>query len=226
MAEENRSPETEENEFAKVLQHIGADLWSGTPALAGMPDMKKKPKQTARSASGSTPTAKRKPTGIDTLWKTADETVDWTDALSHEAPSDGLTPQRIWSFYHRMAEKVLQGDIEAYAEVLTTANPLGDLAEYTDGIRLRVPDADRVEAIFETPETVLDQDQRFFLSSLSLRIARDLLACLPVCEVGVTARRGGETLLEVTYPRDKLRKLNFAFLDPIQLTGECGGWKE
>ncbi len=226
MAEDNKTPETEENEFAKALQHIGADLWGGMLPAMGTPTAVKERKQPAKSVSDNAPKAKKKPSALDTIWKTADETVDWTDALGHATPSDGLTPQRIWSFYHRMAEKVLRGNVDAYAEVLTTANPLGDLAEYTAGIRLRVPDADRVEAVFEVSDPETCGDMKFYLSSLSLRMARDLFACLPVSEVGITAKKGDNILLEVTYPREKLRKLNFAFLDPVQLTGECGGWKE
>lgn len=223
MAEENKTPETEENEFAKALQHIGADLWGGLNADIGTKSTEKPRKATGKAAPATAVKAKKKMSGIDSLWKTADETVDWTDALCHATPSDGLTPQRIWNFYHRMAEKVLQGDTAAYAEVLTTSNPLGDLAEYTDGIRLRVPDADRVEAIFEASDSYLDQNRKLYLGALSVRITRDLLACLPVSEVGVTARKGEKILLEATFPREKLSKLNFTFTDPVQLTEECGG---
>ena len=43
-------------------------------------------------------------TGIQNIWKTADETIDWTDALAHSTPTDGLTGPRMWTFIHKNAQ--------------------------------------------------------------------------------------------------------------------------
>ena len=41
------------------------------------------------------------------LWKTADEPIDWTEALASETPTDGLTAPEKWTLYHQQADAVL-----------------------------------------------------------------------------------------------------------------------
>jgi hypothetical protein len=57
---------------------------------------------------------------------------------------------------------------------------------------------------------------------MGLRIARDLLACLPADEVKVTAEHDGKEVFSATYPRHKLLHQNFAFIDPIKLAEDLG----
>ena len=208
----NRLAET--NELLKKMRAITSDLWGESPDVAAEP--KPQPEKPARVV------VKRPEIGIDNLWMTADETIDWTDALAHEYPADGLTNIRLWSFYHKQAEAVLSGDTKAYAEVLKKANPLGELTVFAEGISMRAPDPDRVEAQFNVREEYMEKNERKYLSAMGVRIARDLLACLPVSEVGVKAVRNGKPVMEATYRRKKLMHRNFSFLDPVQLTEECG----
>ena len=156
------------------------------------------------------------------LFRSADETIDWTDALAHEYPTDGLTNMRLWSFYHKEAEEVLSGNVKAYAEVLRKSNPLGELMAFSKGITMRAPSADRLEAQFNCKPEYLESDGKKYLCAMGVRIARDLLACLPVSEVGVKAVADGETVMEVTYTREQMMHRNFSFLDPVALTEECG----
>ncbi len=212
MAEDNMTP-SEAGELLKKMKAIASDLWREPPEE---PE-DRAPKQAQQPAKP----VKKNGAGIDNLWMIADETVDWTDALAHDRPADGLTSQKMWDFYHRNAEAVLSGDLQAYAEVLKRANPLGELTEFADGISIRVPDADRAEARFNVKEDYMKKDGKKYLSAMGLRIARDLLACLPVGEIGVAAVREGQAVLEVTYRRDQLLHRNFSFLDPVALAAEC-----
>ena len=97
---------------------------------------------------------------IRNLWKTADETVDWTDALAHSMPTDGLTGKRLWGFYHKMAEKVLSGDLNAYTEVLKTSNPLGELTGFANGINMRAPAAERLESTFVCKDELMKENRK------------------------------------------------------------------
>ncbi|MER2183886.1 MAG: hypothetical protein ABTA22_10225 [Clostridia bacterium] len=212
MSEDNNRP-AETNDLLKKMRAITADLWGESP------DVPAEPK--AKSEKPARVVVKSPEIGIDNLWMTADETIDWTDALAHEYPADGLTNIRLWSFYHKQAEAVLSGDTKAYAEVLKKANPLGELTAFAEGISMRTPDADRVEAQFNIRKEYLEADGKKYLSAMGVRIARDLLACLPVNEVGVKAVQDGKTVMEVTYCRDQMMHRNFSFLDPVKLTEEC-----
>ena len=100
MSEEFNSA-AETNELLKKMRAITADLWGESPDVAAEP--KPKAEKPARVV------VKRPDIGIVNLWMTADETIDWTDALAHEYPADGLTNMRLWSFYHKLADAVLEG---------------------------------------------------------------------------------------------------------------------
>ena len=133
MSEQNNNL-MDQNEFMKRMKAIASDLWGGV-----MPVATETPAAPAQQSKPA-PRPQEKPgTDIRNLWKTADETIDWTDALSHSTPTDGLTGPKMWAFYHKHAEKVLAGDLNAYTEVLQKANPLGELTEYAEGISMRAP---------------------------------------------------------------------------------------
>ena len=204
-------------EFMKRMKAIASDLWGGiTPAQEEAPAPEKTKEEPAPRDSG------KPKTGFQALWKTADETIDWTDALAHNTPTDGLTGPRLWAFYHKHAQKVLEGDLNAYTEVLQKSNPLGELTEYAGGISMHAYSPDRLESTFVCKPELLEQNKKLYLSAMGLRIARDLLACLPVEEVAVTGEHEGETAFTVTYTRQQLLHRNFVFTDPVALAKECG----
>ena len=211
---ENMSP-ADASELLRRMKAIASDLWREPPEDV-VPEPKKQEAKPAKVV------VKRPKIGIENLWMTADETIEWTDALAHDMPTDGLTPQKLWEFYHRNAEAVLNGDLSAYTEVLRKANPLGELMEYAHGISMRAPDPDRLEAMFTGRDEHMEKDAKQYLSAMGVRIARDLLACLPVSEVHVTASWQGRTVMDAVYRREQLLHRNFSFLDPVRLTEECG----
>ena len=215
MTEENSFISMDQNEFMKRMKAIASDLWGGA-APAEEPAVKPAEKETV-------PQEPEKPkTDIRSIWKTADETIDWTDALAHSTPTDGLTGPRMWTFYHKHAQKVLAGDLDAYTEILQKANPLGELTEYAESINMRAPAPDRLESCFVCKKEHLEKNRRLYLAAMGLRIARDLLACLPVEEVTVTGEDGSDTVFTATYTRQQLLHRNFAFVDPVALSEECG----
>ena len=140
MADENKgnnmSP-ADASELLLRMMAIASDLWRDPPEDV-VPEPKKQEAKPAKVV------VKKPKIGIENLWMTADETIEWTDALAHEWPTDGLTPRSLWEFYHKHAEAVLNGDLTAYTEVLRKANPLGELMEYAhtpglDGMMFAAP---------------------------------------------------------------------------------------
>ena len=233
-----------QKKLAETLKGIGVDLWgtadpdkwaemafeeSGkepktaeTRGTGSQASPAKGAKQESAKAAEATQTRKPQVT-IENVWKKADITVDWTEALVRESPTDGLTAPGVWRFYHRMARQVLDGDLKAYGEVLKTLNPLGDLRALVGGMIIRTPSAERLECEFECRPELIEKDARLYLGGLSLRIARDLLAVLPVEEVQVIGRMNEEEKVKVTFRREQLMKRKLAFLDPAELVEDCGG---
>lgn len=194
------------------LANIVNDLWGhAAPANAAGP-----------STTQAVPAQSFPP--FEQLWQVADETVDWTEALVREHPADGLTSETLWQFFHENAQAVLDGDVQAYMTVLKAANPLGDLKSYARAYTVRATDADELTCDFEVDPAYLsstESEVRRYLCGVSLRVARDLMALLPVSRVTVHARQDENSLLDVTYPRETLQRVRFSFVDPVALTKEC-----
>ena len=216
MTEENNYTNMDQNEFMKRMKAIATDLWGGIAPAEEPAQGFEASKETAA------PEPEKAKDEIQSIWKTADETIDWTDALAHSTPTDGLTGPRLWAFYHKLAQKVLAGDLGAYTEVLQKSNPLGELTEYAENITMTAPAPDRLESNFVCKKEHLGKNRKLYLSAMGLRIARDLMACLPVEEVTVTGNDDGEAVFKATYNRHQLLHRNFVFTDPIELAKECG----
>ena len=200
------------------LAGIVDDLWGMTPAPAKA--------DTAPKKELPPPPARPEFPPFEMLWKVADETVDWTEALAHAEPTDRLTSPEKWAMYHRHARAVLQGDVETYIEVLREVNPLGDLAHYAGGFDVTAESADRLMVRFEALPAYMPEDEakcRKYLAGVSLRAARDLFALLPVTQVAVEAALDGKTLLNVSFEKPEMMKVRFAFIDPVDFVEKCGG---
>lgn len=195
----------------RSLADIVGDLW-GTPAQPS-------------PAPAAQPVYKSTFPPFEQMWKTADDTVDWTDALAHDQPTDGLTSAHLWQFFHRHAARVLEGDIAAYVEVLNAANPLGDLSPYATSFDVEAASADRVQVRFGVHPAYMDKQEsevRRYLCAVALRCARDVMALLPVREVLVTAQENQQCLMQVLFDRGELQKVRFSFIDPVAFVTGCG----
>jgi len=216
---DNQGMSLDQLELLKKMKAIASDLWGGPDgSLPAEEENEAEP-----SAAPEAPKAAGKERkNYRNLWKTADETIDWTDALAHPTPTDQLTGQRLWSFFHKHAAKVLAGDLGAYTEVLKASNPLGELTDFAEGINIRAVSPDRLESSFVCLEDHMGKDRKTYLAAMGIRIARDLLACLPVSEVTVTGEYDGKPVFTATYPRKQMLHRNFNFVDPVAFSEECG----
>ena len=201
-------------ELLAGMADIVDDLWGESPAPSRQP-------------TPPGPTAPRPEFPPFTqLWKVADETVDWTDALSRATPSDGLTDPTAWAMYHRYAQRVLQGDTDAYLAVIEAMQPLEDLSAYAASFDVAAPSAELLTASFHALPVYLDKPEaeaRRYLAGMAVRVARDLFALLPVTRVSVAAIHGEKTLLTADFDKAEMLKVRFAFIDPVAFTLACGG---
>lgn len=197
----------------------GLPVWSAQPAA-------EEAKEEKPAEEAPKPEEKPQIPPFEEYWRRADERVDWTEVLTHAQPNDGETDPEEWAFLHDRAEKVLSGDIAAYAEVLQHADPLADLRRYAESVAVRASGSDRAEVTFVARSLGDDTDrveEHRLLAGLALRCARDVLALLPVNEVAVGGSLPGGPELLVVYPRDPLRKARFGFIDPVAFAESMGG---
>ena len=166
---------------------------------------------TLKSADAPVPAKQPALPPFSQLWKTADETIDWTDILVYPTPTDGLTPPDKWTLYRQHAEGILKGDVAAYLAFLHAENPMDDLTPYVSALDVTTVDADTLRATFTVRADLMEQDADTYLCGMALRIARDLMAILPVTTVRVEA----DGHLDVIFSRAELQKVRFTFVDPV-----------
>ena len=207
------------------MTDIRRSLLRGMADIVGDLYSAESPANTAVYKSADTPVPAKQPAlpPFRDLWKTADETIDWTDILVSPTPTDGLTPPDKWAVYHQHAKGVLQGDIAAYLAVLQAENPMADLMPYVAALDVTTVDADRLRVIFAPRADLIATNGNAYLCGMALRIARDLFAALPVLTVEVNAMQENNTLLTVSFTRAQMNKVRFAFIDPVEFVKVNGG---
>lgn len=153
-----------------------------------------------------------------------------------------------WQNLKALSERVLSGDLDAYMEVIEEMDPLEDLHEFGSGFEIGCNDASTLfvtfdvhaQSIIPKNEKTLTQAgnlstkklaktkyfdlQQDYVSSCTIRIARDMFAILPVETVYVHAydeQLNTETghierlcVLSVKFNRTALESLNFGYIDP------------
>lgn len=196
------------DDIRRVLGSVAADLWGAPP--------KKTP-----AAPESAPAAVSAPP-LERLWVSADETVDWTEVLAHDEPTDGLTSPESWTLYRRYAHQVLSGDPESYLAVLKAADPLKDLTPWAEKFDVACVDANTLRVAFSALPALTEREGRRYIAGMALRIARDLFALLPVLQVEITALCGDKQLMRLPCERAELQKVRFGFIDPVEFAMQCG----
>ena len=163
---------------------------------------------------------------LKSIHKMADDTVEWNEIINSPTPPDSSYNQEMWAYYYSVAPEVLGGDIDTYLRLIYEVNPLGDLLEYGSDFRFGTDDPDVMHVEYAVNKELLARSQRTlaayayhellqdFICSLSIRIARDVFALLPVHHTVVHAMLDGQTILSVDFDRDSLARVKFGFVDP------------
>lgn len=115
----------------------------------------------------------------------------------------------------QMASRILSGDVDAYLEVIERMRPVDDLALYSGDFEFGTDSPTYIEVEFcAYPERVLQNGSsdillEEFISAVAVRVARDLMALLPVSKVLTHIEIDGNTVLSVKFARGELELKNF-----------------
>ena len=160
------------------------------------------------------------------IHKSFDEPVDWEEFAKSETPPDGSYNADKWAYFHENAPAVLAGDIDAYLQVIYEVGPLDDLLEFGSQFEFGTDRASLMEVEFTVNEETLESQRleknviqfydllQDYVCSTCIRIARDILALLPVAEVVVHAVLGGDTVVSVRFDRATMDTIKFGWVDP------------
>ncbi len=160
------------------------------------------------------------------IHKSFDEPVDWLEFAGSETPPDAGFDPDIWAYYHAKAPAILEGDIDAYLEVIYEVAPLDDLLDYGGQFQFGTDRASLMEVEFAVNEETLETQRREknviqfydllqdYVCSTCIRAARDIFSLLPVADVVVHAVLAGDTVVSVRFDRETMDKIKFGFVDP------------
>ena len=162
---------------------------------------------------------------LKAIHKTADDTIDWNAVAASAKAPDASYSQVMWAYYHSVAPEVLKGDIDTYLQLIYEVNPLDDLLSYGSQFEFGTDDPRKIEVEYVVNQELLSHASQTmssfeyndllqdFVCSLSIRVARDMFALLPVKDVIVHTVLGGATIFSVDFNADIFSKINFAYID-------------
>lgn len=162
---------------------------------------------------------------LKSIHNTSDEPINWKKLAQAETSEGFSYDEETWAYLHEAAPAILKGDIDTYLQVVFDVNPLDDLLDYGSNFEFGTDNSSKIEVEFViNDEALSDAAQRLnqidynallqdFVCSMSLRIARDMFALLPVKDVIVHTVLGGDTIFSVDFNIDTFSKINFGYID-------------
>lgn len=151
---------------------------------------------------------------IKSVHKMSDGAIDWVALKNNEIPSNivkGSEEHKALQELATYADKVLEGDVDTYLEIVSEVGPFEDLAEFGSNFQVGTDRSDYLEVEFgvksddvvpkieisqkangDISEKELSKTAYFdlvqdYVASTTIRIARDAFALLPVDTVVVHA---------------------------------------
>ncbi len=158
---------------------------------------------------------------IHNIFRYADEPVDWKEVLTE----DDNPGYENWDYLKEVVDDVVNGDIDTYFRVLSDVNPLNDLLAYGSEFEFGTDDPRMMAVHFKVNSSVIFQNinglsreqynelLQDFVCGCSIRIARDILAILPVRHVIVDASDGGRFILSTDFMRTEVAETDFDDVD-------------
>ena len=153
---------------------------------------------------------------IKNIYRVADDTVDWRRIL---------VDKNAEPYFKERAEKILDGDIDTYFEVISDVNPLDDLLQYGSDFECGTDDPRKMSIHFHVNSDVVLrnarglEETRFndllqdYVCGCAIRIARDMFALLPLRHMIVDARDGDKEILSVDFEKKSFDKLDIQNID-------------
>ena len=166
---------------------------------------------------------------LKSIHKTSDDSIDWTEVLVSETAPDESYNQKMWEYYHNLSPKILSGDIDTYLQLIYDVNPLDDLLNYGSNFEFGTDRSTMIEVEFVINELALKSASeqmcnaeynnllREYISSVCIRIARDMFALLPISNTIIHAVLNQKTVISVNFDRTNLSKIKLGFIDPFDI---------
>lgn len=157
---------------------------------------------------------------INAIYNVSDEVIDWKNILISD--SDGTEKQ---DYFKSRVEKILNGDIDTYFEVISDLNPFDDLIRYGSEFECGTDDPRMIEIHFEVNSSSVLKDAKElpkqdynellqdYVCGCAIRVARDMFALLPLRHILINASDKNKLILSVDFKKRAFLNLDFENLD-------------
>lgn len=159
---------------------------------------------------------------IRNIYRTADVKVDWKQILLNDSCDN---PSEEWDYYKARVDRVLDGDIDTYFELIRDLNPLDDLLRYGSEFECGTDDPRMMSVHFKVNSgsvlsgaRALPREQynlllQDYVCGCAIRIARDMFALLPLRHIIVDAENNRQDILSVDFTEKAFMQLDFETVD-------------
>ena len=156
------------------------------------------------------------------IYKYSDYPIDWIDIANSETSEELDMPELMWQYCKENAESILDGNIDKYLDVIETLRPVDDLLLYAGDFEFGTDKSNSMTVEYTAKIDNYQPDQmEELINSVAIRVARDIMALLPVIKVEViVVNEFEQKLLEVTFNKRSLRKINFHALTAIEIVSQ------
>lgn len=161
---------------------------------------------------------------IKAIFENCDVAIDWVDILSHKTPTSDEVVSKTWDYLHKKAVAIFDGNIDTYLEIISTVNPYDDLLDYAENFEFGTEDPTMMAVEFSVIEDKTSKLKKNvfedFYCAVAVRVARDTFALLTVEKTIVHVMHKEKEILNASFDRETIHKLNITGLDASDLLKE------
>lgn len=164
---------------------------------------------------------------IKNIYRYCDATIEWTEILGGATADELLMDSDVWQFCKKIAPDILSGNIDAYLNAIEELRPVDDLLLYSGNFEFGTDKPSYIEVEFShNANDLLDggvNNSSFenLIAAISIRVARDLIALLPVNKVVVHVVEDDITVMSGIYDRPTLNKCSNMEIGALISKFEC-----
>ena len=150
------------------------------------------------------------------IYARCDPEILWNDIQLGNSAEDLLMDDKTWRFCRSISKSVIDGDIGTYWKVISELAPVDDLLLYGSDFQFGTDTPLYMEIEFIVyPEELLEKAKEDSLLSqyvlaVSIRVARDLFALLPIETIIVHVMCESKDIFSGIFERKELKDLDFS----------------
>ena len=152
---------------------------------------------------------------IRNLYVQCDESIDWGEIQAGTSAGELMMDETFWTECKRYSHLIMQGNIDAYLDVIEVFRPVDDILLYAGEFEFGTDARNYIETEFRVnPNDVIERGIdsplfEFFVFSVSIRVARDLMALLPIKKVLLHVECDGRTIFSSIMDKGVFAKCDF-----------------